>query len=135
MPNVISDFIHQHALALFHMLIVALAFIAIGVRGLLTYRGHIQSTTWVDHAIGIGLTAVAAGGILYHLYRYFSDGHRVTNLIHLLFIFPVLLFIGVTLLQQKIVHPVLYVILISMGLSALTYHLSRLMDPKISTSM
>lgn len=117
-----------NSISLFHIIAVSLGLLVIGIRGLLLYRGTLQTSTWLDKTLGGILVAVVGSSLMYHIYRYITNGQHVTNLIHILFLFPLILYTGSLMFMQSQVHPVLYVLLVAFALASFSYHTAKLLE-------
>jgi hypothetical protein len=104
-------------LSLFHILVVAPLFLFIGFQ-------RASTPTWLYYALlGIGLVIM-----VYHGFRLMArlrdnSGYAWVNIIHILFIAPLLLYIGY---HKKDTPRSAYELLLMLGFAAIGYHLFSL---------
>ena len=105
----------MHAmLSLFHMLVVAPFFLFVGFQ-------RASTPMWLYHALlGIGMVILLYHGFKLSIRLYDRSGYAWVNIIHILFIAPLLLYIGY---HKKETPRSAYELLLMLGFAALGYHL------------
>lgn len=104
-------------LSLFHIVVIAPLFLFIGFQ-------RASTPVWLYHAVLLLGTMI----LLYHGYRlsirlYDNSGYAWVNMIHILFVAPLLLYIGY---HKKDTPRAAYEMLLILGFGAIGYHLFSL---------